>query len=195
MNSSYQAGDLRVSDSEREPVLERLKDAYAEGRLDHDEFDMRMHLAMTAKTRADLAQVLGDLGGPAGMPGVQAPPVYAAPKHGVQARRGAGFEPWPGPAPTGEDRMLAALAHASGYATSFVGPLVFMLLSGKRSAFVRKNAVEALNFQLSVLLLVVATLGLGAIVYAVTWIIAGIAAVGALGGQSFRHPWILRLVR
>ena len=54
MDSSDAVGRLRVSDAERDAVVRRLQDAYAEGRLDHDEFDMRAHLAMTAKTRDDL---------------------------------------------------------------------------------------------------------------------------------------------
>ncbi|NED55630.1 DUF1707 domain-containing protein, partial [Micromonospora aurantiaca] len=61
MDSSYAVGDLRVSDAEREPVIQRLQDAYAEGRLDEDEFDMRVQLAITAKTRNDLGAVTRDL--------------------------------------------------------------------------------------------------------------------------------------
>ncbi|MFG2003268.1 DUF1707 and DUF4870 domain-containing protein [Spirillospora sp. NPDC048911] len=181
MDSSH-ATDLRVSDTEREPVIERLQEAYAEGRLEHAEFDMRMHLAMTAKTRGELAGVLYDLA-----------PAPVPPRFTRPAR--PGDSPWDGPPPTGEDRMLAAVAHAIGYPTLFVGPLIMMLLSGKRSAYVRRHAVEALNFQLTVLLITIVTFGIGGMLYALTWIVAGIAAVIALTGQSFRYPWILRLVK
>lgn len=165
-------GALRVSNAEREPVIERLKEAYAEGRLDHTEFDMRIHLAMTAKTRADLAAVTSDL---AVSP---APPAGLAPPAG----------------PTPRDRLLAALAHGSGYFTTFIGPLVFMLTSGRRSGYIRAHAVEALNFQLTLLAIVVVTLGFGGLLYAITWIVAAIAALAALAGQRFSYPFTLRLI-
>jgi len=165
VESGYQ---LRCGDADREPVIERLQQAYAEGRLDHEDLDLRVHLAMTAKTYGELAVVTQDL----------VPPPAASPA-----------------APDGEDRLLAGLAHASGYVTSFVGPLLFLLLSGKRSAYVRQHAAEALNFQLTVLLVVLVTFGFGALLYAVTWIFAGIAAVTALAGSSFRYPWTLRLIK
>lgn len=164
------AQGLRCSDAEREPVIERLKQAYAEGRLESEEFDLRVHLAMTAKTRGDLAAVTHDLVAPAPAP-------------------------LAGPAPTGEDRMLAALAHASGYVTTFVGPLLFLLLSGKRSAYVRRHAAEALNFQLTVLLVVMVTFGLGGLLYLVTWVLCGIAALSAIADGGFRYPWTLRLIK
>jgi uncharacterized protein len=167
------AGELRVSNAEREPVIEQLKQAYAEGRLDHDEFDLRVHLAMTAKTRGDLATVTRDL----------------SPSPGYPVVAGGLTDP------TGRDRLLAALAHGSGYFTTFVGPLVFMLTSGRRSPFIRGHAVEALNFQLTLLAIVVVTFGLGAVLYAVTWIVAAIAGLAALAGQRFRYPLTLRLIR
>ncbi|TDD80246.1 DUF1707 and DUF4870 domain-containing protein [Actinomadura darangshiensis] len=170
MDSSYAAGDLRVSDAEREPVIQRLQGAYAEGRLDEDEFDMRVQLAMTAKTRNDLGAVTRDL--------------VPAPTAAVQ---GSG-------APTGEDRMLAAAAHAVAVPTLFVGPLLLMLLSGKRSEYVRRQAAEAVNFQVTLLLLTIVTFGVGGIVYAVAWVLSAVAAVFALTGQTFRYPWILRLL-
>ncbi|WP_315987503.1 DUF1707 and DUF4870 domain-containing protein [Actinomadura sp. HBU206391] len=178
MNKTYMAptnGELRVSHAEREPVIEQLKQAYAEGRLDHDEFDLRVHLAMTAKTRSDLAAITRDL----------APPV--APPRRPEVRTG--------PAPSGEDRMLAAAAHAAGALTTFVGPLVLLLLSGKRSEYVRRHAAEALNFQLTLLLVTIVTFGLGGILYAVAWIACALAAVVALTDKPFRYPWTLRLIR
>lgn len=169
MDSSYAVGDLRVSDAEREPVIQRLQDAYAEGRLDEDEFDMRVQLAITAKTRSELGAVTRDL----------------EPVRRAQVAT----------AETGEDRMLAAAAHAVAVPTLFVGPLVLMLVSGKRSEYVRRQAAEAVNFQVTLLLLTIVTFGLGGVVYAAAWVLSAIAAVFALTGQTFRYPWILRLVK
>ncbi|QXJ20868.1 DUF1707 and DUF4870 domain-containing protein [Actinomadura graeca] len=171
MDSSYAVGDLRVSDAEREPAIQRLQDAYAEGRIDHDEFDMRVQLAMTAKTRNDLETVTRDL-----VP--------------VRERERAVAEE-----ATGEDRMLAAVAHAVAVPTLFVGPLVLMLVSGKRSQYVRRQAKEAVNFQVTLLMVTIVTFGVGGVLYGLAWILSAIAAVYALTGQTFRYPWILRLVK
>ncbi|MGE5288383.1 MAG: DUF1707 SHOCT-like domain-containing protein [Micromonosporaceae bacterium] len=55
---------IRASDREREDVLRRLQDAFAEGRLGDDEFDDRMRAALAARTRADLDVLLADLPAP-----------------------------------------------------------------------------------------------------------------------------------
>jgi hypothetical protein len=60
---------VRASDREREAVVQRLQEAFAEGRLDDAEFDQRMRAALTARSRPDLDSLLTDLpagGGAAG---------------------------------------------------------------------------------------------------------------------------------
>jgi hypothetical protein len=52
---------LRVSDRERDAVVQRVQAAFAEGRLDDTEFDERMRAALTARTRGDLDVLLTDL--------------------------------------------------------------------------------------------------------------------------------------
>lgn len=52
---------LRVSDAERERCAERLRQAYSDGRLDHEEFDERITAAYSSRTRADLDPLLADL--------------------------------------------------------------------------------------------------------------------------------------
>jgi hypothetical protein len=47
-------------------VAGKLQDAFAEGRLDDEEFDQRMRAALTAKTHAELDVLLTDLPAPAG---------------------------------------------------------------------------------------------------------------------------------
>jgi uncharacterized Tic20 family protein len=168
------ASALRVSHAEREPVVERLQQAYAEGRLDKSELDLRLHLAMTAKTRADLDAVLYDL--------TPAPPPGKQPRAQDQD-------------PTAEQRLLAALAHILGVFTLFVGPLVMMCTRARRTPYVRAHIASALNFQLTLLLVTIVTFGVGGIVYAVAWIVAGVAALLALAGTPFRYPFTLRIVR
>ena len=60
-----------ASDSERDAVLRRLRDAFAEGRLNDTEFDDRMKAALTARTHGELEPLLTDLParpGPAAAP-------------------------------------------------------------------------------------------------------------------------------
>jgi hypothetical protein len=64
---------LRASDQDRDAVVQRLQQAFAERRLDDDEFDERMRAALTARTHTDLERLTGDL--PSAAPGAAAPAV------------------------------------------------------------------------------------------------------------------------
>jgi hypothetical protein len=55
----YQA--LRASDQDRSVLLQVLSDAYADGRLDRDEFDERSDAARTVRTLGDIDPLLRDL--------------------------------------------------------------------------------------------------------------------------------------
>lgn len=52
---------IRVGDQDRDAVVQRLQQAFAEGRLDDDEFDRRTRAALTAVYSTDLAPLTGDL--------------------------------------------------------------------------------------------------------------------------------------
>ncbi|QER84636.1 DUF1707 SHOCT-like domain-containing protein [Streptomyces tendae] len=57
-------GGLRASHDDREAVVEQLRDAAAEGRIDLDELDERLERALTAKTYAELDALTADLPSP-----------------------------------------------------------------------------------------------------------------------------------
>lgn len=59
-------GVVRASNTERDVVAGKLQDAFAEGRLDDEEFDERMRSALTARTHGELDVLLTDLPAPAG---------------------------------------------------------------------------------------------------------------------------------
>jgi hypothetical protein len=84
--------DLRVSDADRERVVEVLRDAFAEGRLSVEEHAERVDAAYAAKTAGELVPLTEDL------------PVHQA---------GARPEPAPAPAPlpevAGENANLVAV--------------------------------------------------------------------------------------
>lgn len=64
---------LRIADSDRERAMADLAMHYADGRLDHEEYDERLDAIWTARTRADLALLFNDL------PRPQAPQPNRAP--------------------------------------------------------------------------------------------------------------------
>ncbi|WP_405440356.1 DUF1707 domain-containing protein [Streptomyces avidinii] len=70
--------ELRASDADRDRVVERLRDAVAEGRLDMEEFEERLEAAYKSRTYAELEPLTRDLpapaGGPAGRPSTAAEP-------------------------------------------------------------------------------------------------------------------------
>lgn len=59
---------LRASDADRERVAEVLRSAAAEGRLDLDEVDERLHAVYASRTYADLEPLVRDLPGPSASP-------------------------------------------------------------------------------------------------------------------------------
>ena len=72
-------GHLRVSDDEREQVIDALKAAFVRGMLAKDEFDLRVSQAFASRTYAELATVTADL--PAG-------PAAAQPRRPARAQGG-----------------------------------------------------------------------------------------------------------
>ncbi len=54
-------GHLRASHADREQVIDTLKAAFVQGRLDKDEFDLRVGQTFAARTYAQLAVITADL--------------------------------------------------------------------------------------------------------------------------------------
>jgi hypothetical protein len=52
---------LRASDADRDAVVDRLREAAGEGRLEPDELEQRVDGALRARTYGDLAKLLADL--------------------------------------------------------------------------------------------------------------------------------------
>ena len=132
-------------------------------------------------------------------------PGYGQPGPGQYGQPGYGQQqPY---APTimsdADQRLWATLAHISGL-FSFLGPLIIWLVLKDRGAFVEDQSKEALNFQITLVILGVAmtiitvvTLGIGAFLYlyyiaAVVFMI--LAAVAANRGERYRYPLTIRLL-
>lgn len=57
-------------------------------------------------------------------------------------------QPQPGGPPTPQDLSDASMAHYLGI-ISWIGPLIYYLVAGQRSPYVKQHATRALNFHLS----------------------------------------------
>ncbi|MEV4376455.1 DUF4870 domain-containing protein [Streptosporangium sp. NPDC049644] len=119
---------------------------------------------------------------------------------------GYGYQAPPGtygPRPGSDDTTMAMLAHLLGLLTSFVGPLVLYLAKKDESPYVRDQAAEALNFQLTVLIayfvcMILALVLIGFVLMLLLWIgsiiMTVIAAVAANRGENHRYPMSIRFV-
>ena len=120
-----------------------------------------------------------------------------------------GRQPGQPPLSADQERLWGMLAHllsfvAAYIALGFVAPLVVLLVFGPRSAFVRAQAVESLNFNLSWLLYAIVSaillvVGIGLLLLIALGIayvvLVVIASVRANNGQSFRYPLTIRFIR
>ena len=59
--ASGERGKMRAADADRDRVVEVLSMAYSEGRLHKDEYEGRLENALSARTYADLDQLVTDL--------------------------------------------------------------------------------------------------------------------------------------
>jgi uncharacterized Tic20 family protein len=116
--------------------------------------------------------------------------------------------PYAKPVIRSDERTWAWVAHAGCFvgaavALAFLVPLVIMLTKGKASSFVRRHAVESLNFQLTTLLYAAICLLLALVVIGLLLLLAlavfyvvviAIATAKAANGEEFRYPMTLRVV-
>ncbi|MFD9338716.1 DUF1707 domain-containing protein [Streptomyces sp. NPDC060028] len=72
--------ELRASDADRDRVMERLRDAVAEGRLDMEEFEERLDAVYKSRTYAELEPLTRDLPAPSSA-GTGAAPVSPVAGH------------------------------------------------------------------------------------------------------------------
>jgi hypothetical protein len=70
---SNELPEMRASDAEREQIAESLREAVAEGRLDMEEFEIRLDAAFKARTHRELEPLVRDLPAPGGSTAPSAP--------------------------------------------------------------------------------------------------------------------------
>ncbi len=177
---------LRVTDQDRENVVEHVQAAYAEGRLDRLEFDERLERAMTARTHGDLMPIMSELYGARAVP------------------RQAPVKPLAGPEapPESNERFGASAAHLVAlFGFPILGPLLLLLTAGKTSPYIRRHAMEALNFHLTVtgatFLLPFTVIGivLLPVIWVAALVLSIVGGVAALTESPFRYPLTVRLIK
>ena len=106
--------------------------------------------------------------------------------------------------PTEDEKTMALLAHILTIVSGFLAPLVIYLVKKDESPYVRKHAIESLNFQISmtiyaigasilvlILIGVFLLIGLGIL----TVVLVIVATVKASEGKFYRYPFTLRLIK
>ncbi|MFI7421018.1 DUF4870 domain-containing protein [Nonomuraea sp. NPDC049684] len=139
---------------------------------------------------------------------VPPPPGYGqAPGYGAQPGHGYPAGPYVpgrfGPRRGSDDTTMAMLAHLLGLLVSWVGPLVIYLMKKDESPYVRDQAAEALNFQITMFIgyavaIVLSLVLVGLLLFPIIWIVSLIfhvqAAIATNRGENYRYPFAIRLV-
>lgn len=191
---------IRLTDAERDAAIKVLQEAYGRGQLNEEELDERTDRAIRAKFGADLVPLTEDLGvSPTG-----APQDAAGGPGGRFASQGGGGGPREPLLSTSAERVVAAVGHGGNYFFPLVAPLVLLLASDRISPYVRRQALESLNFQLFCLLTGIASLLLAWLIVPlvvtvavfVGWaVLPALASIAALLGKDWRYPMVFRLVK
>lgn len=115
----------------------------------------------------------------------------------------------PGQMNAAEENTWAAAAHWSALLATviglgFLGPLLIMLIKGPESPRVRSAAVESLNFEItyiismlaSVLLMFIVVGFITIFIFPIIWLVLRIlASVAASRGEDYRYPINIRMVK
>lgn len=190
---------IRLTDAERDEVIQVLQEAFSRGQLDEEELDERTDKAMRAKFGADLEPLVHDLG--------------VTPSGARQATATGPFDRQEGKTGTGShaalsstpaERVVAAAGHAGNYFFPVLVPLLLFLVSDRVSPYVRRQAMESLNFQLfciitglaSVFLFWLVLPLLVTVAVALGWaVLPAIAGIAALMGRNWRYPMFFRVLK
>jgi hypothetical protein len=104
-----------------------------------------------------------------------------------------------------EDEKLWAMgAHLGGLVLGFIAPLIVWLIYRERSAYLDRQAKEALNFQLTLLIgylvgFVLACFLIGFVLLPVVWIVGIVfmvmAAIAVSKFEDYRYPINIRFIK
>lgn len=113
-------------------------------------------------------------------------------------------EEFPLSTPTSDERTMGILAHVLSLVIGFIGPLIIYLVKKDESQFVKENAKESLNFQLTVILgyiisgiLAVIIIGfvLMGIIAVADLVLVIVASIKASENKIYRYPINIRFIK
>lgn len=105
--------------------------------------------------------------------------------------------------PSNDEKNIATITHLGGVLFSFIPALIVFLLKKDDSEYIRVQAREALNFQITLLLAqfvayVLVFILVGFLLLGLIWlfniVICIIAAISSSKGEDYRYPLTLRLI-
>ena len=107
------------------------------------------------------------------------------------------------PVSPSDARMWSLLAHIGGIFFCFVAPLVVYLMYKDRDPFVRRHAVQALNFQIIIAIayfisVPLSIVGIGVLLWIAAWVCSIVfsimAAMAANKGEEYTYPMVPKMV-
>ena len=112
-----------------------------------------------------------------------------------------GTDSTPDYTPSSDEKTLGMVAHLITFFSAFIGPLVIYLIKKDESAFVTHHAKESLNFQITMLIVVIVLL-VSIIGIFLLWavgilslVLVIIAAIRASEGKLYRYPFCIRFIK
>ena len=148
-------GKMRAADADRDRVAGMLGAAYSEGRLSRDEYDARLEEALSARTYADLDQVVNDM--PAA-PATQVSPVD----------------------PVAKTNGFAIASLACGLAQFMVGPLA--TIPAIVLGYMARSQIKRTGEQGAGLALAGLILGWAVVMLGIVFLVAGLAISARMSG-------------
>ena len=106
--------------------------------------------------------------------------------------------------PTQDEKNAALLSHVLTLIASFIAPLIIYLIKKDESEYVRDQAAESLNFQLSIFLYAILCIPLMFVIvgffllFAISilaLILVIIATIKASEGKKYRYPLTIRFIK
>jgi Domain of unknown function (DUF1707)/Domain of unknown function (DUF4190) len=159
-------GKIRASDADRDHVAEILNMAYSEGRLSKDEYDARLENAFSARTYADLDQLVTDL------PSARATMTPQAAKTTAVT-------------PVAKTNGLAMASLACGLAQFVIGPVAAIpaIVFGHMARHqIRRTGEQGAGLALAGLIL-----GWAVVILAIVVIVVGLAIAAGMHGTMQMH--------
>ncbi len=107
----------------------------------------------------------------------------------------------PGIAPTSDEKTLAILSHVLTFIAPVLAPLIIYLVKKDDSDFVRQHALESLNFQITVVILVIVLIvSLIGILFVwavglIATVLVIVATIKASEGKLYKYPLNIRLIK